>query len=72
MSRPDLQFHNVGPFAICHAVTPEGQDWLAENVGTPDDATDRTWLGEGAIAIEFDYLPDIIEGARGDGLICEG
>lgn len=72
MSNPDLQFHNVGPFATCHAVTDAGANWLAENIGTLDDTPDHSWLDDGTIAIEFDCLPDIVEGARADGLICEG
>jgi hypothetical protein len=62
----DLQFCNHGSIVTCLPVSDAGRDWVAENIG--DDAM----TFGGAIVIEPRYLGDIVEGARGDGLVCEG
>lgn len=66
MNKPDLQFSNPGPFALCYAETELGQKWLDENIS--QDALQ--W--DGQIVIEHRYLADIVEGARADGLVCHG
>lgn len=62
---PDLQFYNAGSFAMCTPLTDAGKQWCMENI---DSGEDTMW----PIAIEFRYLPDIVLGARADGLVCEG
>lgn len=61
----DLQFINYGSIVMCHPLTDCGDHWLGEHIENP------MTLGP-AIAIEPRYVPDIVEGARADGLICRG
>lgn len=66
MSTPDLQFGCHGTFITCEPMTESGQQWLDENVSQMNGDF------AGVIFIEPRYLADIVEGARRDGLICEG
>jgi hypothetical protein len=63
---PDLQFTNAGSFALMTPVTELGLEWVNEHIGEER----QQW--NGAIVVEHRYLADIVEGARADGLICEG
>lgn len=66
LARPDLRFCNLGFAVSMRPTTDKGADWIADNIG--DDVTAH---GD-SILIEPRYLADIVMGARGDGLICEG
>lgn len=63
---PDLQFSNLGFAAFCAPMTTAGRRWLKKNVAAESTAIGNTLL------IEHRYLADIVEGARADGLVCEG
>lgn len=58
----DLMFADHGTLAILVAITPAGQDWVAEHI--PKDA--QTFGG--GIVIEHRYVADIMRGALADGL----
>lgn len=62
----DLQFANHGSIITCLPLTDCGRWWLSENIN------DAPISFGGVIAIEPRYLADIVEGARADGMICEG
>jgi hypothetical protein len=60
---PDLRFTNLGAFATCVPITQRGHDWIIENIG-PDARL--------PLAVDPCFLPDIVIGARADGLVCHG
>jgi hypothetical protein len=69
----DLQFTYTPSFALCMPLTDEGRDWVLNNLGdgvpgVEEEIPDCMW----PVAIEHRYLADIVEGARADGLVCDG
>lgn len=70
---PDLQFTNCGSFASCYPGSEAGREWVFNNLlpGTPgveEAVGDCLW----PVYIDFRYLEEIVLGARGEGLVCEG
>lgn len=62
----DLRVQDAGSVFLLHPASDAGQDWLDENLG--GDEVQR--LGN-AVAVEHRYILDIVDGAKGDGLVVE-
>ena len=61
----DLIVHNEGSIFLLTAVTPAGEEWIAEHI--PSDAMT---FGK-AIVVEHRYIANIVDGAIADGLTVE-
>lgn len=58
----DFAFSDHGSICVLTAVSPEGSQWVRENI--PADA--QRWAG--GIVIEPRYVGDILDGIANDGL----
>ena len=65
-SPPDIRVQNHGTLYLLFPASPTGEQWLCEHT-----AKDATWWGR-ALVVEPRYLPDIVAGARADGLDVRG
>ena len=58
----NVETHDGGVIWLLKAVSEAGREWIAEHI--PGDAP--MWAG--AIAVEGNYIDDIVLGAIGDGM----
>jgi hypothetical protein len=58
----DIQLQDHGSIVIVSGVTPEGRDWLEENL----DPSAQRWCG--GFAVEPRYALAILAGAENEGL----
>lgn len=62
---PDVEVNNSGSIVLLRPMTARAEDWMEDNI--PDDAM---WFG-GALAVEWRYADDIIDGMSADGLAVQ-
>lgn len=60
----DILVENHGTLYLLRPVSSTADEWLR-------DVTDGTWFG-GALVVEPRYVRDIVDGAVGSGLACQG
>ena len=64
----DFTITREGGLSLLHPHTPDALQWVAENIGEPDE---NTLFWGGAPVIEHRYLPPILEGIYDAGLTVE-
>jgi hypothetical protein len=67
MVKADLMVRNEGSIFLLSAQTPQGQEWIEQNI---DMEEVMTW-GD-AVVVEHRFIDDIIKGAEADGLLVGG
>lgn len=59
---PDVLIENHGSIILFRPLTPDGDAWIENNIGS-----DAQYFGD-ALAVEHRYAEDIAEGMMSDGL----
>lgn len=74
MSNPatDLQFTNLGFAIACQPLTDMGREWLLDNVPDYQEIECGGAPEPLPLYIEPRYLEDIVTGAMGAGMVCNG
>lgn len=67
---PDVQFENVGSFALATPRTAAGKRWLRRH--TDADATWYTEQGVASLVVEFRFLESLVPAMRAAGLVVRG
>ena len=66
----DIRVENHGSLFLLRWLTPEGENWIADNCGEPEGEhylNPRQFFGR-ALVVEPRYVADIVNGAREAGL----